>query len=319
MTDFIDAKAEQTERYNKVMGKSKTAPSDIRDYMPPDLSDQPEDNRNSSKDIPEPPSDPFAWVNDYEVSTEEAESYDAPEWVYENLIIQGHMMVVCSEANGGKTTLMMHLSTEIVKVGYSLFYVNADVGQSDAKEMVKFAKDNGFTLMLPDMKAGKSMASVINNLRGLNERGGDFSNKIFIFDTLKKMTDIIVKKKAKELYQLLRSLSAKGMTIVCLAHTNKYNDAFGRPIYEGTGDLRNDFDELIYLIPEKNDDGSITISTEPDKQRGKFEPITFRIDANRQVTRLDAFIDIISQKQKNKILEKDSPTIERIIEAINAK
>ncbi len=293
---------------------------DADDCYLPNVSGMKATIENAPPDSPaKQTQDPFNWIGDFEVSTEEAASYDDPEWVYENLIIQGHMMVLCAEANGGKTTLMMQLSAEMVKSGYDLFYVNADVGQSDAKQMVKFAKDNDFTLLLPDMKAGKSMASVVENLRGLNERGGDFSNKIFIFDTLKKMTDVIVKKQAKELYQLFRSLSAKGMTIICLAHTNKYKDEGGKPIFEGTGDLRTDFDELIYLIPEKNPDGTMTISTEPDKQRGKFEPITFKVDANRTVTRLDEYIDVLSEKQKNNILEKDNPTVERIIEAIKAK
>ena len=44
----------------------------------------------------------------------------------------------------------------------------------------------------------------------------------------------------------------------------------GKPIYEGTGDLRSDVDELIYFIPEKHEDGSMTVSTDPDKTRGKF-------------------------------------------------
>jgi hypothetical protein len=113
-------------------------------------------------------------------------------------------------------------------------------------------------------------------------------------------------------------MTAKGSSIVALAHTNKYNDSEGKPIYEGTGDLRSDFDELIYLIPEKHEDGSITVSTEPDKVRGKFSPISFEIDTLRNVTPTD-YVDVMSKIAEQTQRDKDSPTIEIITEAIKAE
>ncbi len=169
------------------------------------------------------------------------------------------------------------------------------------------------------MKLGLSMQDVVKNLEQTNSEGGDFSNYIFIFDTLKKMTDVINKSLSRGLYKLLRSLSAKGMTIILLAHTNKYNDANDKPIYEGTSDLRSDVDELIYLIPKKNDDGTMTVSTEPDKIRGKFKPISFTITPDRDVIPLDEFIDVADMKQIQLQREKDNPVIELVIEAITAE
>ena len=147
------------------------------------------------------------------------------------------------------------------------------------------------------------MEDVLRNLRSMAERKDDYSGIIFIFDTLKKMTDVINKKRSKELYLLLRSLSAKGMTIILLAHTNKYNDTEGKPIYEGTGDLRSDVDEMIYFIPEKHPDGSMTVSTDPDKKRGNFQPITFEIDPDRNVTQTD-YVDVASKIKAEKISRK---------------
>ena len=174
--------------------------------------------------------------------------------------------------------------------------MNADVSGGDAKQMVYDAKAQGFTLMLPDMKAGMSMDSVVERLILMNEVDADYSGIIFIFDTLKKMTDVINKTRAKELYKTLRGLSAKGMTIALLCHTNKYTDSDGKPIFEGTGDLRTDVDELIYLIPKKNDDGSMTVSTNPDKVRGAFEPITFEISPDRKVTQAE-YVDVLKIKK----------------------
>jgi hypothetical protein len=147
----------------------------------------------------------------------------------------------------------------------------------------------------------------------------NLSGHVFIFDTLKKMTDVINKSSAKRLLRLLRSLTAKGATIILLAHTNKYKDSDGKPVYEGTGDMRSDVDELIYLIPEKNPDGSMTVSVEPDKTRALLEKMTFSISPDREVTRLDEYHDIAKRNAIKKQIENDQDVIERITEALEAK
>ena len=261
----------------------------------------------------------FSWTENFTVSQEEATKYDKPDWLYRNLVIGGHIIAIPAPANGGKTTIFMYVAGEMAKKGINVYYVNADIGQSDAISMLEYANKHNIKLLLPDMKEGLSMDSVVNQLHDMNLNGGDFRNTVFIFDTLKKMTNVINKSSSKDLYKLLRWLSAKGMTIILLAHTNKYNDADGKPIFEGTGDLRTDVDELIYLIPQKNEDGGLTVSTEPDKIRGKFKPITFEIDSDRNVTLLETFIDVIDIKKRNHQLETDRPTIETVIEAISKK
>jgi KaiC/GvpD/RAD55 family RecA-like ATPase len=261
------------------------------------------------------PITPLDWTEKFILSVEQAEKISDPDWIYDNLIIQGHVVAIVAEPNGGKTTLLFHISGVIADAGYTVIYVNADVSGGDAKSMVFDARARGFTLLLPDM-AGQSMESVVNELSAMNDAGGDFSNVVFIFDTLKKMTEVINKSKAKELYQLLRSLSAKGMTIILLAHTNKYKDNDGNPVFEGTGDLRSDVDELIYLIPEKRTDGSMVISTKPDKVRGAFHPISFEISASRQVRPLDVYVNTILSLKDKAQTEKDATVIEVITEAI---
>ena len=257
------------------------------------------------------------WASAYKLSEEEANEIANPDWIINSLIIQGHIVLIPAEPNGGKTTIMLHLAGKMVKEGFNVFYVNSDTSGGDAKPMIEQASDNGFTLMLPDMKVGKSMDTVLGNLRGMSESGERFDKVIFIFDTLKKMVDVISKSSAKDLFILLRKLSAKGMTIVLLAHTNKYKDDDGSPIYEGTGDMRSDVDDLIYLIPQKHDDGSMTVTTKPDKQRGAFLPISFKIDASRQVTQLNMPVDTAKANKNAAEIMKDKAVIDSINNALS--
>jgi len=259
----------------------------------------------------------MSWINDFTLSDEEANMISDPKWVYPNLIIQGHLMVFPAPPNGGKTTIFNWVAGQIAD-DYQVFYVNADIAGADAKSMRKDAIKKGFTLLLPDMKAGLSMNDVVLHLEAMNEVDADYSNYVFIFDTLKKMTDVINKSNSKKLYKTLRGLSAKGMTVILLAHTNKYDDKEGKPIYEGTGDLRSDVDELIYLTSDKKPDGSMTVSTVPDKVRGIFEPMTFQISPNRVVSVSEEFIDVTKVQRQQKQRDKDEITIEAITEAIKA-
>ena len=258
------------------------------------------------------------WTKEFSMTLEEADQIANPDFIIPDLIIQGHVVAVVAEPNGGKTTIMLHMAGEMSGNGYRVFYVNADVGGGDAKEMVRLANEKGFELLLPDMKLGLSMEDVIDNLIKMNSEGGDFSKIVFIFDTLKKMTDVINKSRAKELYSLFRGLSGKGMTIVLLAHTNKYKDADGNPVYEGTGDLRSDIDELIYLIPQKHADGSMKVSTKPDKVRGKLEKITFSISPDRRVVREREFIDVAAQNRFFEQYHEDRHVIDAINRAIQS-
>ncbi len=101
------------------------------------------------------------WMNQFKVSVTEAEHYDNPTFLYNNLIIQGHVIVLVSPPNGGKTSIAMYLAKKLTEKKCYVNYVNADVGQSDAKSMVRYAEENNFTLMLPDMKLGLSMQDVV--------------------------------------------------------------------------------------------------------------------------------------------------------------
>ena len=264
------------------------------------------------------PQSPLEWIDAFTLTPEEEAMLTDAKWIYPNLIIQGHVIAIPARPNGGKTTLLTHIAGEIAN-DYRVIYVNADVGGSEAKPMLEHARKHGYTMLLPDMKAGLSMDDVVAQLERMNEASADYSGMVFIFDTLKKMADMINKSSLKKVLATLRGLSAKGMTIVLLAHTNKYDGPDGRPVFEGTADLRADVDELIYLIPLKNPDGTMTISTDPDKVRGSFQPITFTVTPDRQVIPCNQYVDVAELNRAAEALEHDETIIEAISEAIMSK
>ena len=272
------------------------------------------DNRGDPNYLSTAPQKPN-WMNDFVLTQEQIEELGNPVWVFSDVIIQGHLITIVGPPGCGKTALAMSIASEVPK-DYEVFYVNADVSGSGAKEAALFAAEHKFTMMLPDMKQGMSMDDVVEHLVDMNMCGGDFSNMVFFFDTLKKMTDVINKSKSKELLKTLRGLSAKGMTIVLLAHTNKHKGDDGKDVFEGTGDLRADVDEMIYLESVRHGDNSLTISTRPDKTRGDFQPVTFEMAKDRTITLSNEFRDIAKEREAQRQRERDDDYIEFIKEAL---
>ena len=258
---------------------------------------------------------PFKGLLTMEVTTEMVQKIEGAQFAWKEFIPQGQMIVICAQANAGKTTLMTHIAGELSMNGYSVFYINADAGASDIKEYQHHAMDFGYKLINPDITNG-SAEKVVRELRNIAELEVDYSKSVIILDTLKKFVEMMNKSKAKDFYGLLRTLTSKGMTVICLAHTNKYDGANGMPIYEGTGDTRNDFDNLIYLISAKNEDGTISVSSFKDKERAKIKDISFVIDSNREVRMLEVKVDTLAISEYQRHLSDDHLVIDFIQEHI---
>lgn len=259
--------------------------------------------------------DPYKRLMEMKVTEEIMEKINDAKFAWLDLIVQGHMSVVCAKANGGKTTLMVHAAGEMAAAGYKVIYINADASASDIKHYAHHAKEFGYELINPDLTGG-TPEQIVQIFKDWTRSDSDFSSTVLILDTLKKFTDMMSKNHGKGFYSILRSLTAKGMTVICLAHTNKYDGQDGKPVFEGVGDLRNDFDELVYLVPVKNDDGTITISTLIDKSRAALKDQSFLISKDREVSLLPNHVDTLSLAQYQKSLVEDADVIGFILEKI---
>lgn len=239
------------------------------------------------------------------------------KFAWRRLVVQGHICAMISKPNGGKTTIMTFAAGEMVRAGYRVLYFNLDAGAADLKYYHQHARDHGYDLIAPDMFEGRSVHDVLEILKKLAQSDEDQSNVVMLFDTLKKFTDVMSKTHGKVFYALLRKLTARGMTAVLLGHTNKYEDQSGKPIFEGTGDLKNDIDELVYLIPIKNDDGSMTVSTVVDKSRAETQDETFYITPDRQVSIKGDYVNTLEENHARHQMSIDRDVIGFIQENIS--
>jgi len=263
------------------------------------------------------PNSSLNWIKEFEMTEDEVAAIQDPQWIIPNLVPQAHLVTIAAPPGAGKTTIVFHLCKSLADK-LQVVYVHADTNPSDAKDYFYQAKQAGIRYLTPDMKIGLSMSDVVERLEGLAKGDMDLNGQVWIFDTLKKMVDVIQKKSLKDFLQTMRKLSSRGMTIVLLAHTNKHKDQEGQTLFEGTGDLKSDSDELIYLEAKDEGDGTLLVSTRLDKVRADIEPISFSIDKERNVLQMGDFVDVQKQMSAESQRKTDQPVIDLIIEAINA-
>jgi hypothetical protein len=233
------------------------------------------------------------------LNREDVEKMANAEFLIPNMIVRGHLTLFAAPANGGKTTIFIHLCEELCRMGLDVIYINVDAAPADLKRHYQQAEQYGYRVVSPDAKAGMRIDDVLKLIKQMAGADRQFDDKVLIFDTLKKFVDVINKKCAKEFYAKLRSINVKGATICLLGHTNKYADENGKSMYEGTGDLRNDMDDLIYLDPFKDEQSNcLVVTTRPDKVRANFEQRTFRIHPDRSVEELDRPVNVLNKEDR---------------------
>lgn len=265
----------------------------------------PKSNASSAQTSPSPCSigeiDIDDLFSDLYLTDEDVEKMADAEFLIPNMIVRGHITAFVAPANGGKTTVFVYLCEKMAAMRMRVLYINVDGSPGDLKRHRAHAKKHGYQVIAPDAKDGKSIGDAMEKLKLLAKSGSRLDEYVFIIDTLKKFVDVIDKKQSKEFLQLMRTLSVKGATICLLGHVNKYHDANDKPIYEGTADLRNDVDNLIYLTPFVNQsNNTVEITSRPDKVRAIFEPKSYVIysSEDRRVVEPDQVIKIMSTEDR---------------------
>ena len=248
-----------------------------------------------------------ASIEKFAVTDDVVSAIEEERFIFENLIINQHIVVICAEPNAGKTTIMNWVCSQVSETT-DVRYINQDCSGSDLKAYQQFAQSNGFQLLNFDITNTED-----RHFLETLESCDDLTNKLYVIDTLKKFVDLMGKSSVKAFMKRLRKLCNKGATFVLLAHTNKHKTNEGLPVYEGVGDVKSDCDELIYLLPQDNNDGSKTVTTLLDKTRGPLEPITFTIAPDRSVSQ-SGYVDLVMENRR-KADDSIVQTISRVLEA----
>lgn len=243
-----------------------------------------------STPAPKTTTDPAELLQVFSMKNEYVEKLGKERFLVPNLLIERHILTLIAMSGGGKTTYFFYyVSPKLAGQGLKVWYCDFDSPASDHRRMKETADRYGFTLLNPDTVAGADMEQLLDTLREIADSSADLAGWVFVVDTLKKVADMMNKGSIKEIYKLCRKLTALGATVALLGHANKHRDKEGNLVFEGTGDVRSDTDELIFLERVTNPAGGLDVTTICDhdrgaKVRGIFKPFSFHISESREIT-----------------------------------
>lgn len=232
---------------------------------------------------------PASILDRFEVKESYVDKLGSESFLFDNLLINQHILTIIAESGGGKTTFFFfNVARELSRKGLTVWYIDADSPASDHKVMKKFADENNIKFIIPDVNEGTSVDAFVRDIKGIADSQEDLAGYILIFDTLKKFIDLMSKKSSKDFFVLMRKLTKLGASIVLLGHANKHRDSEGNLVFEGVGDIRSDSDDLIFFEKNKKSDDSMDVTTVVDsdkgaKVRGIFEPFSFNISPKREI------------------------------------
>ncbi|MDA7726477.1 hypothetical protein N8881_06790 [Pseudomonadales bacterium] len=246
----------------------------------------------------------------WELTSEDEAKAEEGFWLVPGVFYHNHATVVCAPSNGGKTRITFYLMCQLAKKGFDIHYINMDIALNDAVIMRQRAIEARMNFLTPDLRK-TSASEVYNSLAAIAQSDDDLSNVVFVIDNLKQIADVINKREIKEkMMTLCSTLTRTGATIVILAHTNKYPDKKGKPIYEGTNDVENYTSDMIYLESDKTTNGQTVQLVRGKKRLKDVTPPSFQIDRDGNVTELESPVDVRQLKKDRGQQAKDKDGVD---------
>lgn len=191
-----------------------------------------------------------------------------------DFIMQGQASMIYAEPNTGKTLITMALSLSAIEDGRinpgNLFYFNADDSSKGIAEKGRLFQDVGTHMIVPghnEFRTDDLVRLMIQAAETDTARG-----TCIIIDTLKKFIDLMDKRRSSDFAQVVRQFTMCGGTVVALGHTTKKPNSDGTPLFQGTTDIRDDFDSVYVARPLKS-------SRDPDQMVAEFIRIKSRADS----------------------------------------
>ena len=238
------------------------------------------------------------------VTLDEIEALSDGNPLIDHLIMETHIIAFVAKPGVGKSAVLRHLAKQMALNGSRVQYLDVDSAPSQIKRNARDLITSGVSYAAPQIKRGASVADLVAGLTYYADCQEDMSDMVIIMDTTKKFMNMMSKDSIKEWFLLLRSI---GCTVILAAHANKHLDADGNIVYEGTGDLESDCDDMLMLYAERDDlHGLQTISSYIHKARSAdITPQSWRLDVNTmELTDCD-YVDVRASEVPEKPLKSE--------------
>ena len=233
----------------------------------------------------------------------------------DNLIPSGYHIILYGAAGSGKTTIVLHLCRDIVRKHQEaeIFYLYLDGQLGMAAQYESHLEEEGLQErynLLTGATVEEALTLIEQVVQSKEKRPEDV---VVVLDTLKYLNPNINNKDSNvKAMQRIKKLTALGITVISLHHTNKDGENFA-----GTADIEQDGDAMLKIETARGDEERSRISTIKEGGRVRYfmEPRSFSFIQGdpASVKQLDDVID----PEKIEQIEKDSHAISVIKGILN--
>lgn len=186
-----------------------------------------------------------------------------------SIALAGQSTVLYAQPNTGKTLVALRLVIDAIEAGRvdpeKVIYANFDDGASGLLTKGEIAQHHGFHQLAGgymDLTPEKFMVAMRLACKNDAAKGA-----LVVFDTGKKFVDLMDKKNSSEFGEQLRQFTAKGGSVLVLAHVNKNPNSNGDLVPTGVADLPQDVD-AVYTIRSSVKGSDFVATFENKKARG---------------------------------------------------
>ena len=247
-------------------------------------------------------------------------------YVLYQIALTGQSTVIFGPSNIGKTLIMLVLLIEAIQAGRinaeDVYYIDVDDSHRDLLKKLIILEALGVHIISDGYQG--FIASRLPQLLDEISRNDGARGKIIILDTLKKFLDVMSKKQAAEWGKAIRRFTAKGGTVIALAHVNKHSNNNGKHIFAGVSDIVDDCDTAYIINKLGIDDNTqiVTVEFENIKRRGDVADrigFMFSVDPSISYEERLASVEPVDEDklEKIKMAESLSTDIELITVTTN--
>ncbi len=181
-----------------------------------------------------------------------------------------------------------------------VYYINADDNARGIAQKQKLLAPFGIYQLAPGHN-GFEVKKMFTLLRNVTE-SGEASQVLLIFDTVKKLADLLDSKSVNAMNRHIESFVSAGGTFVGLGHVNKNKNEDGELVYKGTSDILDDFQAVWLGTPTTDDESDyVNVDFKALKRRGD-QPESAQF---RYLKSLDDYSAMFDSVERVPVTERD--------------
>ena len=197
-------------------------------------------------------------------------SIKTTKYVISEVAVEGKHTLLVARASVGKSLISLRGVCDQITAGVvngsDVIYMTGDAGFEDIVEKAEILQQFGIEEVYVDGFYNFMMRRDFYLIMESLIKEENAKGKILIVDVLRNVSNPMDKREMQKYNESVNKFLLAGGTVITCVHANKYLDDDGKPIPEGTSEVRDGCD-CVFLVSKNEDDDNAYITMHRDKAK----------------------------------------------------